>query len=452
MIKRYLILKNIFGVKLILGEAQFSRRGLVLLLPSALNLTLVIIMEPIINAILARTDNPELAIGGFAISFGLIGLIALPQLRVQHLTLIFLQDIYSLAALRVFVIRLSIIASVITLIIGMTPLSNFIFGAIFSTDTALQKEAKISFLWMMPVPALMIIKMYLYGIALRIERPRIVWIGLITSVVSICFIATSLLFLDIQGAQIASISVVFGNLIEFCLVLISLALISLNLEKSSKHLKLTQLELTKFFAPLLIVAFLPAFSKPFILALVSHTPESKLSLAAFPLAMGIFTFFTFLVGGLTPTILALMNQGEDLRKITRFSLRVGFISSFFVLLIVWIPALSSFLINDLIGISDRLYQLTLVALKILSVLPLIMVIEQLFAAALLQHKQVKNLVFINIGRLISLILFAFLINFFSVWNGAIVGAVAVLVTLSVESILAVAFGYQYYFKSQVQEE
>ena len=147
-----------------------------------------------------------------------------------------------------------------------------------------------------------------------------------------------------------------------------------------------------------------------------------------------------------------MNQGEDLRKITRFSLRVGFISSFFVLLIVWIPALSSFLINDLIGISGRLYQLTLVALKILSVLPLIMVIEQLFAAALLQHKQVKNLVFINIGRLISLILFAFLINFFSVWNGAIVGAVAVLVTLSVESILAVAFGYEYYFKSQVQEE
>ncbi len=75
MIKRYLILKNIFGVKLILGEAQFSRRGLVLLLPSALNLTLVIIMEPIINAILARTNDPELAIGGFAISFGLIGLI-----------------------------------------------------------------------------------------------------------------------------------------------------------------------------------------------------------------------------------------------------------------------------------------------------------------------------------------------------------------------------------------
>ena len=68
--------------------------------------------------------------------------------------------------------------------------------------------------------------------------------------------------------------------------------------------------------PLLIVAFLPAFSKPFILALVSHTSESTLSLAAFPLAMGIFTFFTFLVGGLTPTILALMNQGEDLKKIT----------------------------------------------------------------------------------------------------------------------------------------
>ena len=431
---------------------QFSQRGFVLLLPSALNLTLVIIMEPILNAIMARADDPELAIGGFAISFGLIGLIALPQLRVQHLTLIFLQDVYSLRVLRVFVIRLAIIASVITLIIGITPLSNFIFGAIFSTDAALQKEAKTSFFWMMPVPALMIIKMYLYGIALRIERPKIVWIGLITNVLSICVCAISLSFLGIQGSQIAAISVVFANLIEFCLMLISLVLISLNLEQSNKNLKLTQLELTKFFTPLLFVAFLPAFSKPFILALVSHAPESKLSLAAFPLAMGIFTFFTFLVGGLTPTILALMNQGEDLRKITRFSLRIGFVSSLFVLLVVWIPFFSNFLINDLIGVSGRLYQLTLVALKVLSVLPLIMVIEQLFAAALLQYKQVKSLVFVNIGRLVSLVIFALLISYLTLWNGAIVGAVAVLTTLSVEAILAVAFGYQYYFKLQLQEE
>jgi hypothetical protein len=444
-------LNNFVSTKLIFGETQFSQRGLVLLLPSALNLTLVIIMEPILNAILARTDNPEIAIGGFAISFGLIGLIGLPQLRVQHLTLIFLQDTYSLRALRIFVIRLAIIASLITLIIGITPLSTLIFGAIFSTDTNLQNEAEISFLWMMPVPALMIIKMYLYGIALRIERPIIVWIGLTTSVVSICAIASALLFLDIQGSQIAAISVTFGNFIELGLMLFSLVIISLNFEKSGKHIKVTQFELTKFFAPLLIVAFLPAFSKPFILALVSHTSESTLSLAAFPLAMGIFTFFTFLVGGLTPTILALMNQGEDLKKITRFSIRIGLVSWIFIALIVWIPSLSNFLISDLIGVSGRLHQLTLVALKILSVLPLIMVIEQIFAATLLQHKQVKKLVFINIGRLASLIIFALLINFFTGFNGATIGAIAVLVTLSVESILAIIFGYQYFFNPQVQE-
>ena len=63
-------MNNFVSTKLIFGETQFSQRGLVLLLPSALNLTLVIIMEPILNAILARTDNPEIAIGGFAISFG----------------------------------------------------------------------------------------------------------------------------------------------------------------------------------------------------------------------------------------------------------------------------------------------------------------------------------------------------------------------------------------------
>ena len=79
-----------------------------------------------------------------------------------------------------------------------------------------------------------------------------------------------------------------------------------------------------------------------------------------------------------------------------------------------------------------------------------MVIEQIFAATLLQHKQVKKLVFINIGRLASLIIFALLINLFTALNGATIGAIAVLVTLSVESFLAIIFGYQYFFKPQIQ--
>ena len=74
------------------GWAAFTRRGVTLWLPASVNLGIASLLAPAMNALLARADDPEASIAGFSVALGVITIVALPQFRIQQLTLVFLHD------------------------------------------------------------------------------------------------------------------------------------------------------------------------------------------------------------------------------------------------------------------------------------------------------------------------------------------------------------------------
>ncbi|MYA59055.1 MAG: hypothetical protein F4X40_00650, partial [Chloroflexi bacterium] len=64
---------------------SFNRRATTLLLPASLNLGITHVLAPALNGLMARSVEPEAAIGGYAIAMGVMGLVALPQMRIQQL-------------------------------------------------------------------------------------------------------------------------------------------------------------------------------------------------------------------------------------------------------------------------------------------------------------------------------------------------------------------------------
>ncbi len=125
-------------------------RAIALLLPSALNLGIAQILAPALNALLARTSDPEAAIGGFAVALGISGLVALPQLRIQQLTLVFLEGAASLRELRRFVAMFVAIVSAIALLLALTPLAGLVLEDLFATDGAIRDEAAVSLIALIP--------------------------------------------------------------------------------------------------------------------------------------------------------------------------------------------------------------------------------------------------------------------------------------------------------------
>lgn len=413
-------------------------RAIALLLPSALNLGIAQILAPALNAMLARTSDPEPAIGGFAVALGISGLIALPQLRVQHLTLVFFEGRASLLALRRFIAIFVAITSAIALLVALTPLSDLVLEDLFATDGRVRDEAAVSLIALIPFPAFAIARMHLYGIALRAERPAVVWAGTVGGAVAVLGTAAGLLAAGVDGAPVAAIAVSVGAGVE----VVGLALIT----GDAGSMRLASVEspsqraLMAFFTPLLFAAFLPAVSTPLITATVARSPEADVSLAAFPLAMSVFTFVTLISGGVQPTVLSLFSRGDEPHGVRRFAVLVGLIAMVGGLLVAWVPPLSDLVVRDLLGADDRLAELTVVGLRILSFLPPLLTIEQLYAAALLQTKRTRALVYVNAWRLLGLILFVALVPALTDWSGAAIGAGAIAFTLSLEAVVAVLYG------------
>jgi hypothetical protein len=422
------------------GEPAASTRvrAVALLLPSALNLGIAQILAPALNALLARTSDPEPAIGGFAVALGISGLVALPQLRIQHLTLVFLDGRKSRDALRRFVLLFVGVVTAAAVLVALTPLAGILLEYVFATDGALRDEAASSLIALVPFPALAVLRMHLYGIALRAERPRIVWGGTVGGATSVLVIATALLLAGSDGAVLAAAAVSGGAAIECAALWFATQGIDADTALPDAG-SLSQRTLHVFFLPLLFAAFLPAVSTPIIMAAVARAPEPNVSLAAFPLAMSVFTFATLVAGGVQPTVLALFSRGDEARGIGRFALLVGFVALGGILPVAWIPPLSELVVGDVLGAEGRLQDLTIVGLKVLSVLPPLMTLEQLYAAALLRTKRTRALVYVNAWRLLGLLLYVAIVPLTG-WSGAAIGAGAVTFTLTLEAVVAWLYG------------
>ncbi len=424
-------------------SAPLTRRALSLLLPAALNLGMVQLLAPALNAMLARTSTPEPAIGGFAVALGISGLIALPQLRIQHLTLVFFSGARSVSALRRFVAAFALLVTILAALLACTPLSGMVLSGLFATEGALREQAARSLIWLVPFPALALIRMHLYGVALRAERTATVWVGTGLGATAVLIGGLALLTAGVDGAVLGAVSVTAGAGVEVLFLVLATSSIA-HVPGGAGARTPAQRTLLRFFTPLLFAAFLPAVTTPLVTAAVARAPEANVSLAALPVAMSIFTLVTLLANGVQPTALTLLARGDDARAIGRFSLLAGLAAGLGALAIAWLPPLTTLVVQDLLGASGRLAELTVVGLRILSFLPPLLALEQLYAAALLETRRPGALVWVNLWRLVGLVAFVVIVPMTSGWSGVAIGTAAISFTLSLEALAAWIYGRRSY--------
>ena len=121
------------------GESHFKRRAIALLLPTAVTASASQALIPALAGILARTDEAEIAISGFAVAFAIALFAGLPHIRVQQLTLVFFDDSASLPTIRNFILRWSVLSTLLIAIVALTPLNELILGGVFSVEPDVEK-------------------------------------------------------------------------------------------------------------------------------------------------------------------------------------------------------------------------------------------------------------------------------------------------------------------------
>ena len=420
----------------------FTRRGLTLWLPASVNLGIASLLAPAMNALLARAADPEASIAGFSVALGVITIVALPQFRIQQLTLVFLHDHQSLRSLRRFVAITAAAVGVIGCVVTLTPLAELILEGIFAATGDLFTQARAALVALCPLPIFMVARTHLHGAALRLGQARLVWLGTGLGAGGAVAISAALIAAGMQGAAAAGV----GTTLAAGLETVMLMAATRNLLRhglpahSPRGLDSSLGAVARFFTPLIFASLLPAATTPIVNAALARTAEPETSLAAFAIAIGLFQFLTILLWGAQPSILALLARGDGMRRIAVLTNGVAGLVLIASLAAAFAPPLSQLVIEDISGARDRLAELSLLGLRVLAPLPLILVQEQVFASALMQVRRTRPILYVNLWRLAALSIFVVVALGLEGLPGVAVGAGAWAASLIVEAVATYAYG------------
>jgi len=425
------------------NNARMTQHAISLLLPTAANMTVVPILSLLLSGILTRTNNPDAAIGGFSVALGISMFVGLPQLRTQQLTLVFFDNHASLKQLRKFVVFWVAIVTIIALIVVIPSVTEYLLTSVFSVTGELKQNAQDALLWLIPLPALLIIKMHYYGAVLRISKPRLAWYGTGAGAITVVAVAFTLFSTSlVHGASIAAIAMSAGTAAEAA----TLAVLSINpIRKfrgvaNEKNEDISTKAMVLFFWPLLFAAMLPAGTQPILNAGMARSPEPDVSIAAVALSFYVFQLIAVATNGTQNTALALFASGYSPFRVRRFAFAVGAITFAIVALIAYIPPVTEFVIGDIMGAEGRLKELSSTGFRLLSILPIALVMEQLYTAALMRTRNTRPIIYINSLRLLTLAIWIIVTVNFTDLNGLWVGAGAWSLTLFLEAVYAYIFG------------
>ena len=425
------------------SRGAFGRRALTLWLPASVNLGIASLLAPAMNALLARAQDPVASIAGFAVALGIITIVALPQFRIQQLTLVFLHDQQALRSLRRFVGMTAAAVGAISFVVALTPLAEVILEGVFAATGDLLSQARGALVTLSPLPVFMVARTHLHGAALRLGQARLVWLGTGLGAGGAVAISAALMGAGVQGGAAAGAGT-------------TLAAGRRDGDVAGRHARHAAPRASRAVAaaprfqpggrgallctPLIFASILPSATTPVINAALARTAEPETSLAAFAIAIGLFQFLTILLWGAQPAILALLARGDGMRRIAVVTNGVAGVVLVASLAAAFVPPLSQAIIEDVSGARDRLAELSLLGLRVLAPLPLILVQEQIFASALMQVRRTRPILYVNVWRLAALLAFVVIALNVGGMPGVAVGAGAWAASLIVEAVATYAYG------------
>lgn len=414
---------------------KFYLVALFLLIPTSVNLSITQFLTPILNSFMGRTDFPELSISVFSITISILFFLALPQLRIQQLTIVYYKN-FDKNKIHFFVLLLSFISLFLAILVIFSPAINFVLESIFGTKNQLRDQIENSLRISFFIPFLLIVKMHFYAIAIVSSKSNYIWIGTIFGLVFNIFIASILFFFHVDKFNLGIVSFTISTILETFLIFYLIRSYIFDKKYKINRQTIRVGNLGKFFAPLLFAAFIPSFTMPALNACLARFDNPEIAISSVNVGFGIFGAVTFTINGCQSTILSLLSNGYEYIKIRNFSYIVGFVTLIFCFILSWFDPITNFIFFDLIGLKDELLKGTIIVFRILSFLPPFLVIEQIYVGIIMNSKSTNPIFYINICRFIVLIICLTTGILFLTAYGPTVGGAAWAITLFFESIFA----------------
>ncbi|MEC8020715.1 MAG: hypothetical protein VX179_01910 [Pseudomonadota bacterium] len=367
--------------------------------PLALTGAVTVLGTQIQNGVLARMENAAAILAAYAVAQAVLSLFNAAQAFAPQLTTRFARGAKATARVRGFILGIS--AALAGLVALLATLGQPLIIASFSLSPALQAQTFAFLLALAPMVWLNGMRFYLVGRLIQQERTGRVTVlnGVHLTVLIVSLAAGLALRLDpvltLVGAQ------ALAGLVHATLAIGALrpgAEAAAGSEAESEELPSYQ-RLRAFFGPVVLTGIMFALSRPILYAAIGGTGDGILTIAALRIAFD-FTFFFQQAANQFRHFFVTFGLDAMAEK-RRFMIRVALGLTLAMALTAFTP-LGPLLIAEGIGAEAEVTRRALAALQVMTLLPLLIILRNLFHGILMVEERTGGMALGSILRVLTI--------------------------------------------------
>jgi hypothetical protein len=364
---------------------------------------------PIISAVIARLENPEISLAAYGgIIFPIALIIESPIIMLLAASTALSKDWASFKKIRHFMMVTSAILTVVHLVIVLTPLYYVIVGTLFGAPQEIIEPARVGLLIMLPWTWSIAYRRFHQGMLIRFGHSKSVSTGtLIRLGADILVLGIGYAIHDISGIIVATTAVATSVLCEAIYVgIIARPVIKYEL-KPTPPIKpaLTWRAFFAFYNPLVMTSLLSLIVQPVGAAALSRMPNPIDSLATWAVVSGLVFMFRSAGIAYNEVVVALLDEFQAAAKLWKFAIKLILITSGIWLLIMATP-ISIFWFQTISALPIDLAELAQIGIWITLPMPALAVLQSWYQGALLHSHKTRGIteavvlyLFVNIATL-----------------------------------------------------
>ncbi|MEM8862469.1 MAG: hypothetical protein AAGD96_29495, partial [Chloroflexota bacterium] len=177
-------------------------------LPLAGTSLMILIVQPIVSAALARMANPTESLAAWPVIFQMLLVFRAPALSLPEVVIAKTDGVGSWLPLRTFARNMTVFMLAFTAIFIFTPLSMFYFVNVQDLDSSLVTMIQAAIPWLLLFPALWVVNAWLRGLLIRFQATGAVNGSMAVNLVVTLIVLAAGIYAGAAGLTTASIAMV----------------------------------------------------------------------------------------------------------------------------------------------------------------------------------------------------------------------------------------------------
>jgi hypothetical protein len=394
-----------------LNTDDTSQRALLkLFAPLAMSGIFFPLARPVVNAAIARSDDPLLALAAYSVVFSLTIPMLSPLFGLRQIVTSLAVDRDMIRRLGKICLVLSGLATVPLLFASIPSVYLWLVTEILGVPKEIALVGPPAMLVLTTAPIISVARGYYQGILVKYGRANAIGIGaLIYLIISVAIAFSLISWLRMEGALAATIAFTVGSIGYALTVWVPYRKLRrdtiLERDETFAGEKRSQAHILKQYYPLAVSSILMATVEPVIQAAIARSPGSEVVLASYPVVISLLWLSKVHLWNAQQIGIARIKSYAQYLDVRRFMISMAGITTA-LLAVLMIPSVSEWIFGGLMGLDGPVKEFAIKGFPIAIVIPALQAVRSLYYGTLISQEAsggIQTAAFVRIGVLIILL-------------------------------------------------